>query len=235
MHKQNGFTLLEVLLAVSITAMVGIGASQLLSSIVETKTVTESRAHNFRILQRADFWIKRDLWQVAGREVHNDFGSLSPELSNQGDYLIELTHSGLANHPFAQKPKSNMQRIAFQLYPLSSDECEFAISNNREEGDLYCLKRLIWPKLDNAESLEPKQQLLIDEVVEAQFQFRGQIIDPANPENSLRSNEWQDSWPPLYLPSGAIADLAQLKFKLTLPRLGEVERIYEVPRYAFQK
>ena len=234
----KGFTLLEVLLAVFITALIGMGASQLLSGVITTKQATESRAFNFRILQRADQWMKRDIWQVAGREIHNELGSSSPALSNQTDFILELTRSGLASHPFSENPKPNLQRIAIDLQPIDSEDCQLAEKSNEADQSnetYYCLLRLSWSALDNVEGAEPNKQILIDEVLEAKFQFRGQIIDPNSPENSLRSNDWQDSWPPLYLPPNGIADLAQVKLLLTLPRLGELERIYEVPRYAFQE
>lgn len=239
MHKQTGFTLLEVLLAITITAFIGVGSTQLLSSIIETKSATESRGLSFKVTQRADLWIKRDLWQIAGRETYDSLGGRSKALSNQTDYTLEFTRSGLATHPFSKTANSNLQRIAYDIQPLNTEACELAetsfhVSDN-QRNDNYCLIRLIWPALDNIEGTEPLQQILLDEITELKFQFRGQIIDPTNPENSIRSNDWQDSWPPMYVPAGGIVDLAQIKMILTLPKLGEIERIYEVPRYAFQQ
>lgn len=240
MPNQKGFTLLEVLLAITITAFIGVGATQLLSSIINTKTATESRSNDFKVTQRADTWIKQDLWQVAGRQTHNSLGSKSEELSNQGDYLLEFTRSGLTSLPFSEETNSNLQRIAYEIQPLESDDCELARENKQaeeqdSENDHYCFIRLIWPELDDVQGQDPLKQILLDDILDVKFQFRGQIIDPNDPNNSLRSSDWQDSWPPLYIPNGAFADPAQIQMTLTLPKLGEVVRIYEVPRFAYHK
>ena len=240
MLNQKGFTLLEVLLAITITAFIGVGATQLLSGIINTKTATESRSADFKVTQRADTWIKQDLWQIAGRQTHNSLGSKSEELSNQGDYLLEFTRSGLVSLPFSDTINSNLQRIAYEMKSLESDDCELARESLQSESqdtenDHYCFIRLILPELDDVQGLEPLKQILLDDILDVKFQFRGQIIDPNNPNNSLRSSDWQGSWPPLYIPNGAFADPAQIQMTLTLPKLGEVVRIYEVPRFAYHK
>lgn len=238
MHKQQGFTLLEVLLAITITAFIGVGSTQLLSSIIETKSATESRGLSFKVTQRADLWIKRDLWQIAGRETHDSLGGRAKVLSNQTDYTLEFTRSGLANHPFSKSANSNLQRIAYDIQPLSTEACELAETSTphkttEERNENYCLIRLIWPTLDNIEGTEPLQQILLDEITELKFEFRGQIIVAGG--DPIRGNDWMENWPPLYVPDGGTPDLAQIKMILTLPKLGEIERIYEVPRYAYQE
>jgi len=50
MRKQAGFTLLEVLIAVAITASIGVGAVQLLSSIIDTKQATDIRSEKLASL-----------------------------------------------------------------------------------------------------------------------------------------------------------------------------------------
>ena len=240
MLNQKGFTLLEVLLATTITAFIGVGATQLLSGIINTKTATESRSTAFKVTQRADTWIKQDLWQIAGRKTYNSLGSKSEELSNQGDYLLEFTRSGLSSLPFSDETNSNLQRIAYELKPLDSEDCELAkeniLSEERDtENDHYCFIRLIWPELDDAQGLEPLKQILLDDVLDVKFQFRGQIITASASEESFNTKDWQDSWPPLYIPDGSIADPYLIQMTLTLPKLGEVVRAFEVPRLAYQQ
>ena len=231
--NQQGFTLLEVLLAVSITALIGIGASQLLSSIANTSSTTNERASQLRTIQRMDLWVRRDLWQLAGRDVLDDFGTPKPALTNDSDFLVEFTHSGLSNAPFSKIKRSNLQRVAYAVRGHDSEYCKDAYKDPSTE-DGQCFVRLFWSVLDLAtDSPEPIVQVLLDNINEAAIFFRGQTIDPVNPENTIRSDDWQDAWPSPYRSPGMIPDLVQIKLVYSVDKLGEIERLYEVPRFAF--
>lgn len=232
-NSQRGFTLLEVLLAVSITAIIGIGASQLLSSTVATKNVTDIRAQQLRSIQRMDFWLKRDLWQVAGRKTRDQYGAPSEIITTEEDYDIELTHSGLAALPFGDIKRSNMQRVAYAVRSYNSDYCKDAIKPDDNDNEGQCFVRLFWPVLDLSENSEPITQVILDEIEEVKFYFRGQLIDKANPDNNVVIKDWQDVWPSPYITNNLSGDLAQIKVEITTKQLGKLERWYEVPRYAF--
>ncbi|MFT5592695.1 MAG: general secretion pathway protein J [Oceanicoccus sp.] len=237
-QKQSGFTLLEVLMAVSITALIGIGASQLLSSTAETKKVTDIRAEQLKSIQRMDFWLKRDLWQVAGRQTRNQFGDLTSIVTSEEDYAIELTHSGWAaafptKDPASELKRSNLQRVAYAVRNHNSDDCRDAIKQQDDSESGHCFVRYYWPVLDLSANSEPTTQVLLSDVDEVRFYFRGQLIDQSNPSNTIVINEWQDVWPSPYANNNLLEDLAQIKVNITTKQLGEIERWYEVPRYAF--
>jgi general secretion pathway protein J len=232
-QHQRGFTLLEVLLAVSITALIGIGASQLLSSTINTKNATDTRAQQLRSLQRMDFWLKRDLWQVAGRQTRNIYGDLSPIITTAEDYNIEFTHSGLAALPFGDIKRSNLQRVAYAVRSHSSEYCKDAIKPIDETQQGQCFVRIFWPVLDLAPNSEPIIQVVLDEIEEVRFYFRGQLIDQENPNNNIIISDWQEEWPTPYMTSNLLEDLAQIKIEITTKQLGKLERWYEVPRYAY--
>lgn len=235
--NQSGFTLLEVLMAVSITALIGIGASQLLSSTAETKKVTDVRAEQLKSIQRMDFWLKRDLWQVAGRKTRNQYGDLSEVVTTEEDYAIELTHSGWATAFAAQDSeselkRSNLQRIAYAIRNYNSDDCDDAIKP-RDTVDGNCFVRYFWPVLDFSANSEPIKQVLLSEIEDVRFYFRGQLIDQNNPSNTIVIDDWQEAWPSPYANADLLQDLAQIKVVIKTKQLGEIERWYEVPRYAF--
>ena len=233
MTKQHGFTLLEVLLAVSITAMIGIGASQLLSSTVSTKNATDIRAQQLRNIQRMDFWLKRDLWQIAGRVTKDIYGNDAPIITTEEDYDIEFTHSGLAALPFGDIKRSNLQRVAYAVRSHESDYCKDAVKGLDESEQGQCLVRIFWPVLDLAPNSEPIVQVVLDQIEEVRFFFRGQLIDQQNPINSVIIKDWQEQWPSPYMTNNLLADLAQIKVEITTKQLGQIERWYEVPRYAY--
>ena len=234
---QSGFTLLEVLMAVSITALIGIGASQLLSSTAETKKATDIRAEQLKSIQRMDFWLKRDLWQIAGRSTRNLYGDLAEMVTTEEDYAIEFTHSGWAAGFATQDSenelkRSNLQRTAYAMRSYSNEDCNDAIKP-RDVEDGYCFIRYFWPVLDLSANSEPIKQVLLSELQDVRFYFRGQLIDQNNPSNTIVIDDWQDAWPSPYANENMLKDLVQIKVVITTKQLGEIERWYEVPRYAF--
>lgn len=232
---QKGFTLLEVLLAVAITALIGIGASQLLSSISNTSFTINERALQLRTIQRMDLWVKRDLWQVAGRSVKDENGDKRPPITNDSDYLLEFTHSGQANSAFGSARRSNLQRVAYAVRSHESEYCKDADKKIGEDDDTgNCLVRLFWPVLDLAPSSEgPVVQVLIDNIIEANVFFAGQALDLADSTNNIVTQGWEENWPSPFMSGDMISDLAKVKLVYSVEKLGEIERIYEVPRYAF--
>lgn len=230
-NRQKGFTLLEVLIAVTITAMIGIGASQLLSSVANTKQTTEVRSSYLTYLQRMDTFLRKDLQQIAGRQVRDVYGQLAPAITSNGDYLVEFTHSGISIDLVEEIKASNLQRTAYAVRGHSHDFCKDALKPIDSNGN--CFVRLFWSALDQTGESEPFVQIILDDINEAQVFFRGQIIDPNDPNNSQRSDEWQESWPSPFMTEGMIADLVQIKMTFDLDKLGKIDRIYEVPRYAF--
>ena len=234
-HSQQGFTLLEVLLAVAITALIGIGASQLLSSISNTSITTNERALQLRTIQRMDLWVKRDLWQVAGRSVLDENGTYRQPITNDSDFLLEFTHSGQANSALSSVRRSNLQRVAYAVRSHDSDYCKDAVKKtDDEETTGNCLVRLFWPVLDLAPSSEgPLVQVLIDNIIDANVFFAGQALDLANSANNIVTQGWEEDWPSPFMSPDMISDLAKVKLVYSVGKLGEIERIYEVPRYAF--
>lgn len=241
--RQKGFTLLEVLLAVAITALIGIGASQLLSSISNTSLATNERAMQLRTIQRMDLWVKRDLWQVAGRSVLDENGDKRQPITNDSDFLLEFTHSGQSITTLGyidgseeNLPKrSNLQRVAYAVRSHDSEYCKDADKKVDEEGEYgNCLVRLFWPVLDLAPSSEgPVVQVLIDNIIEANVFFAGQALDLNDSNNNIVTQGWEENWPSPFMSPDMISDLAKIKLVYSVEKLGEIERIYEVPRYAF--
>jgi len=241
--QQSGFTLLEVLLAVAITALIGVGATQLLSTTASTKATTEKRGQQLRDIQRMDLWVKRDISELSGRSVLNIYGTAVDPLTTDSDYLVEFTRSGQPalitnDDEDAVSARSNMQRVG---YAVRSHEHEFCKdvqsteSTNDSDYNKQCLVRLFWSALDQASDSEPKVQLLLDEVEEFRFFYRGQLVDFTDPSNTITIEDWQEDWPGPYITPNLTADLVQIKLVLTTKELGEITRLYEVPRFAFTK
>jgi general secretion pathway protein J len=146
----KGFTLLEVLVALSIFAVIGMGTNQLLRTVIDTRDATESRTGQLKDLQRAVGLVNRDLSQITNRPIRNEYGDQIPALQiGYGLYDIEFTRLGWRN-PTAL-PRSNVQRVAYKL----------------NEGEL---ERHYWLILDRAEDSEPRVQKILSGVEDVRVQ-----------------------------------------------------------------
>ena len=114
----RGFTLLEVLLAVAITALIGVGAAQLLNSIINAKQGVDIRSEKLASLQRFNMAVSRDIEQIINRPIRDIYGDEQPAIRiNDGDYPVEFTRAGWRNSPVTDDPRSELQRVAYRLEP----------------------------------------------------------------------------------------------------------------------
>ena len=143
--RQSGFTLLEVVVAFSIFAVIGLSAHQFLRTIINTREVTNQSNAVMSSASRAFSVMQRDFSHLADRQVRDAYGEpLPPLIVGTGDYDVEFSRSGW-NNP-ARLPRSNMQRVAYGL-------------NDDDE-----LERYFWLVLDRAEDSEPIIQRLLTDV-----------------------------------------------------------------------
>lgn len=160
-EQSRGFTLLEVLVAMAIFAVIGLGANTMLRTMVDTHertlAVNESMARYTRVMGL----IERDFSQLTLRPVRDEYGEPLPFLMvGQTPYPIEFTRAGW-NNP-ASLPRSNLQRVGYRV---------------EDDG---VLTRYQWLVLDRAEDSEPISQELLSDVVDFRvnaFDAEGNVTD----------------------------------------------------------
>ena len=64
---RNGFTLIEVIIALALFALIGVAGFSMLSGVLQTQERTDGRLRRLSDIQRAVFVISADLDQVSGR------------------------------------------------------------------------------------------------------------------------------------------------------------------------
>lgn len=109
-----GFTLLEVLLAIGIFALVSTASFGMLQQTLFTHQGFEQKSARLRQLQRAYTTLERDLSQPANRSIRDAFGDTAPPMrSEQADWgqAFEVTVYGRRNP--LQKPRSDLQRVRY--------------------------------------------------------------------------------------------------------------------------
>jgi len=112
MH-QKGFTLMEVLIAVAITAVIGLGVWQVLSGVVLARDRVNEAADDFDQIQRTMLLLERDLTQLVNRPARDVYGDFQPALSSrQEEFELVLTRQGWRN-PLGTR-RSSLQRVAWE-------------------------------------------------------------------------------------------------------------------------
>lgn len=110
--KDAGFSLIELLVAVAIFAIMSALAYGGLNSIAHTRGDLARQEDAFRDLMRAVGSLDRDLHEAVARPVRGNFGQELPAFVGSEDHL-EFTRLGFAN-PQAE-PRSNLERVFYEL------------------------------------------------------------------------------------------------------------------------
>lgn len=148
-NNKNGFTLLEILIALFVFTILSIIMSSALHNITTNQAVTEQRAARLDELQFALIIISRDLEQAVNR-LSTDTTGIDPAMIGAPDFIV-FTHAGYAN-PFSSQNHSTLQRSSYLL----------------ENGNL---KRANWPVLDHTLKIKPDERILLTNVSEIHFEY----------------------------------------------------------------
>ena len=233
-HKNLGFTLLEVLIAISITALIGISSTNLLSNIIESKKITDIRSDQLTTLQRFNQFVSRDVEQIINRGIRDQYGDAQPAIVIDGtDYMAEWSRLGWRNSPISDDPRAIIQRVAFQLFDIDDEECEQAKLRLQDWGDLEpegsCLVRYFWPVLDRAGDTEPRTQIILDLVESLEIEIFATEHVKTTSANKAQAqpaaSNWYTQWPNLQTGTNPEIPVA-MRWKLTLPKIGEIERLW---------
>lgn len=141
--RQRGFTLLELLVAIAILALVAVGSYELLFSTIATRDQALVHERGLRTLQRAEMLLQRDLLQAVQRPVRDEFGDVQPAFLLPRENSMEFTRVGWRN-PLLEL-RSDMVRVRWQVV----------------NGQLL---REHWPVLDRARNTAPVQTVLLENV-----------------------------------------------------------------------
>jgi general secretion pathway protein J len=149
-NQQNGFTLLEILIAMAIAAAIGVVAFTLLDRATLAKTSIEDTGNRYNSIERAWLFISDDIQQLAPRKFRDEFGDKKENLSSDdglGSPRLNLTRMGRKN-PAGLK-RSNLERLTYSVDKkiLRRISYSFPDGMNLEQG----LNR---PLLEKVESIK---------------------------------------------------------------------------------
>jgi general secretion pathway protein J len=146
-----GFTLLELLVAVAIFAIIGAMAYGGLQNILNQQQQTARHADRLKSLQIAYRIMQRDLEQIVERSIRNEFGDRVEALvGGSGFNGVEFSRAGHPNP--AGFLRSEIQRVSYI-------------------PDQDRLLRRTWRVLDRAQDSQPDEQVLVENMIEFAMRF----------------------------------------------------------------
>ena len=150
--KSRGFTLIEVLIALMIFAIVALITSSVLYQMFDTRQRTQIYADRMQEMQLAYVILSRDFRQAVPKPVfYNSSIELMP-FSGQSKQ-VSFTRGGYSN-PLQQHPRSELQRISLQL----------------RNGELI---RRRFDKLDHQSTDQGAEQIILSHVKNINFNYFG--------------------------------------------------------------
>jgi general secretion pathway protein J len=196
----HGFTLLELLVAVTIFSVLSAMAYGGLSNVIDNSQQTDLSMQRLQEVQLAVLKISRDFSQLAQRRIRDEYGNSQDYLvsGDGGDIFIEFSRNGRRNP--AELQRSHLQRVAYKL----------------EENQLY---RLDWPHLDRPQEMQPYESVLLSDVESVSIRFldrNNEWHDQWPPLNTnLQASDMSES-------------LSAIEFTLELTDWGKIMRIYRI-------
>jgi general secretion pathway protein J len=199
MKRSLGFTLVELLVAMAIVAVIGVMALGGLSTAINQQAIAQERAERWRDIQFGMRVVVQDLAQIHPRPTREELGeAFQPSLlaSPNAQFPLEMSRGGWANP--AGFPRGTVLRVAYAW-----------------EQDV--LIRFHWPVADRTLATPPLRTELMSGVNNLEVRF----LDA--------SGQWHFEWPPLDMsgPARNVARPRAVEFSVELEGLGRVWRLVE--------
>ncbi len=206
----EGFTLIEVLIAMAITAVIGVIAYTAINTALSASESSTAQIAKLNELNNFYNRFARDVRQTVPRGVRDEYGEPESILwggDGEGD-LLTLTRSGWQN--FTSASRSHLQRVSYVW---------------REDG----VWRQSWRVLDRTQDSEPVEYLLLSNVQNVQIRFLE--LRRATLPGGVSESEWKDEWDSESTAIGVDKLPIAIELSIEIEGLGLITRLIEVVAY----
>ena len=155
---QRGFTLLEMLIAIAIFAMIGLASNAVLSTVLTNDEVTRAFSTRLKALQQGFGAIERDLAQMVARTPRLLEGGRGSTVFQTGNDILDSESEALVFYrlgwlnPDGLLPRGSLQSVAYVVH----------------EGRL---ERWYFPYPEPEFGAEPIKTVVIDKVLSVEYSF----------------------------------------------------------------
>lgn len=192
----KGFTLIEILIAIAIFAMLSLAAYQILQGVLRSNEISKVHDEELMKLQRSMLIIDQDFTQIIARKSRDEVLEKEQQrllttgkgIFESTDQAVEFTRSGWSN-PMNLLPRSNLLRVRYLL-----------IDGNLERH------YFLYPDISSGE--KAYKQVLFSDVTALSFRFW----------NKKGKGKWKTTWnEKTRLPAG-------IEIRFTTKKYGEIYR-----------
>jgi general secretion pathway protein J len=198
MKKLKGFTLIEILIALTVFAIMASITSSTLYYAFNTRTRVNEQSERIAGLQLAISMLQQDLSQTVERAIRGNDMHLTPIFVGQAEY-VEFTRDGDVN-PASIEKRSTLKRIA---YICTKDS----------------LARRTWDALDPADRSKGVNKVLIRNLSDCHFGYLNQSLQvfPDWRADAVNQNQNKESLPKAVQVNLTVREQGEINLLFTIP------------------
>ena len=194
--RAAGFTLIEVLVALALSALVAVMAYSGVSSALLARDALAAEEEQLRQMQTFFQLIGRDLRHLHPRPIVNEYDDLEPALRSVFGEPVRLSFTRNGWQNVADATRSTLQRVVWRI----EDEQ---------------LQRGYWPVLDRSGELPPIERVVVDGVLELDLRFL---------DLTAGAPRWSTNWPADEVTPEALP--VAIEVTLETRGMGRVQRLF---------
>lgn len=178
-----GFTLIEVLVALAVLAMVTLASHQILSTAIKANQNSKEKVAEIGAMNTVFRMMQQDFTQLALRNTRNESGDSLEQFLIADRFLFDSQYHGVAgvrdgwSNPVNLLPRSELQLFSYVV----------------EEDNLVRKYRIY---VDSLDGTEPKSQVLLEDIKDFTISFRGE------------NDKWEENWTNPSLPKAIKVEIA---------------------------